>query len=282
MKNQALTAPGLLQVVGTPIGNLSDLSPRAREALANAQLVACEDTRRTGQLYRLLGLTAPKMLSCYKENETARASQIVTALQQGQQVVLVSDGGMPGISDPGAHLVAAARAAGIRTEVIAGPSAVIAAVAGSGFFGGFSFVGFPERKTAALHKQLAAIKSSPLTQVFYESPQRVAATVEAMLDVFGNRPVWLARELTKMHEEWLGPDLATLHETLTARGEIKGECVIVVHGNAEEDTPVEITDAAILAKLQTGASVKDTAAWIAETTGLSKKEAYAKAQSLKN
>ena len=276
MKNQ-----GLLQVVGTPIGNLADMSERGRQALAEAELVACEDTRRCGQLYRLLGLAAPKMVSCYKENEGQKAGQIVAALKAGQRVVLVSDGGMPGVSDPGAAVVAAVRAVGVRVEVIPGPSAVVTAVAGSGFEGGFVFVGFPERKTAALAKQLADLKHGMLTLVFYESPQRVAATVAAMREVWGNREAWLARELTKMHEEWIGPDLAEIAEELERRGEVKGECVLVVRGGDGVVEEVEVADREIVAQLKAGGSVKDVAAWLADISGMSKKEAYARVQGLK-
>lgn len=281
MSKQTSSIPGLLQVVGTPIGNLSDLSDRAKQCMAQADLVACEDTRRTGQLYRLLGLTAPKMVSCYKENEAARSAQIVAALHEGKTVVLVSDGGMPGVSDPGADLVAAVRKAGIRIEVIPGPSAVVAAVAGSGFFGGFMFVGFPERKAVALGKQLQALKNSPLTLVFYESPQRVEATVKAMVDVFGSgREAWLARELTKLHEEWIGATVGEIADVLATR-DVKGECVLVVKGSDTVEEVPEIDDKAILAKLKGGMSAKDTAAWLADAGGISKKDAYARVQGLK-
>lgn len=273
---------GLLQVTGTPIGNLGDLSPRAQKALAEAALIACEDTRRTGQLLHLLGIKAPPMVSCFKENETARLTPILKALDQGQSVVLVSDGGMPAVSDPGARVVAAARAGGHRVEVIPGPTAVTTAIAGTGFEGGFTFVGFPERKATALAKQLASLAREPRHLVFYESPNRITATVEAALQTLGNRPAWLARELTKLHEEWLGPDLQTLLETLEARSEVKGECVLVIHAATEADLPVtEITDAEILKKLKS-ASAKDTAAWLADVTGTSKKDAYSRVQALKS
>lgn len=280
MKNQVpLTA--LLQVVGTPIGNLSDMSMRARNALMDAHFVACEDTRRTGQLYRLLGLEAPKMVSYYKENEGPRTAQIIEILREGHRVVLVSDGGMPGVSDPGAHLVAAARVAGVRVEVIPGPSAVVTAVAGTGFEGGFVFVGFPERKATALRKQLQDLMREQRMLVFYESPQRIRATVEAALEVFGNRQAWLARELTKMHEEWVGPDLAELAAELGRRDEVKGECVLVIKGSEAALEGVEVTDTEIVTKLKAGGSVKDVAAWLADMTETGKKEAYARVQALK-
>lgn len=246
-----------------------------------ADLVACEDTRRCGQLYRLLGLMAPKMVSVYKENEGARVAGIVKELVAGKTVVLVSDGGMPGISDPGARLVAAVRAAGVRVEVIPGPSAVVAAVAGSGFEGGFVFAGFPERKEAALRRQVGEMRREERMLVFYESPQRVAATVGVLLEILGNRGAWLARELTKMHEEWVGPDLVELDAELTRRGDVKGECVLVIQGASGEVEEVEIGDKEIVAKLKAGGSVKDVAGWLADVSGVSKKEAYARVQGLK-
>jgi len=276
---------GVLQVVGTPLGNLADLSPRATAALAGADVVACEDTRRCGQLYRLLGLKAPRMVSCYKENEKARLTALVAEIAAGKRVVLVSDGGMPGISDPGAQVVAAVRAAGRRVEVIPGPSAVATAVAGSGFEGGFVFVGFPERKDKALREQLAGLRAEVRMLVFYESPQRVAATVAVALEVLGNRPAWLARELTKLHEEWLGPDLATLSADLAARGGVKGECVLVIRGEeagAKDVNAPAVTDDALRASLAGGESVKALAGWVAEVEGVTKRAAYARVQALKD
>lgn len=224
-------AGGLLQVVGTPVGNLSDMSPRAVEALQNAEIVACEDTRRTGQLFQLLALgKAPKLVSCYAENERGRVAGLVAELQVGRRVVLVSDSGMPGISDPGAVVVAAARAAGVRVEVIPGPSAVALAVAGSGFEGGFTFAGFIARKGKDRKAWLARMALASETVVLFESPFRVEDTVGDLLEAWGNRPAWLARELTKLHEEWVGPDLATIEENLKAREGVKGECVLVIQG----------------------------------------------------
>ncbi|RYG58191.1 MAG: 16S rRNA (cytidine(1402)-2'-O)-methyltransferase [Alphaproteobacteria bacterium] len=279
MKNQVDS--GVLRVVGTPIGNLGDMSERARQALVEAEFIACEDTRRSGQLLRLLGIKAPRMMSFYKENEGFKTAGVVDMVAQGKNVVLVSDGGMPGVSDPGAVLVAAMRKAGLRVEVIPGPSAVVTAVAGSGFEGGFVFAGFPERKAKALKTQIEALRGEGRTLVFYESPQRVAATVAIMAEVFGaEREAWLARELTKMHEEWIGPDLGSLAAVLAAR-DVKGECVLVVKGGDGVVEVEGVEDAAIVKKLKAGGSVKDVAAWVAELEGGSKKDAYARVQGLK-
>lgn len=221
---------GVLRVVGTPIGNLSDISPRATEALQRAGMVICEDTRRTGQLYHLLGIKPPRLVSNHKDNERARAEGLVQELLAGTDAVLVSDGGMPGISDPGAVLVAAARAAGIRVEVIPGPCAVSAAVAGSGFEGPYVMAGFLPRKGKERKAWFARFAEAPETLVVYESPFRIKDTIADFLKIYGNRSAVLARELTKLHEEFIGPDLETLAATLKARGAVKGECVLVVKG----------------------------------------------------
>lgn len=222
--------PGILQVVGTPIGNLGDVSPRVIETLKGAELVACEDTRRCGQLYHLLAIKPPKMVSYYKDNERGRTVGLVQEMLAGKTVVLVSDSGMPGVSDPGAVLVAAAREAGVRVEVIPGPSAVVTAVAGSGFSGGFVFGGFLPRKGKERRGWLERFGSCPEMVVVFESPFRVKETVEDMLKAWGNREARLARELTKMHEEWLGPDLEGILAVLESRNGIKGECVLVIAG----------------------------------------------------
>lgn len=221
---------GLLRVVGTPIGNLADVSPRVMEALKEAELVACEDTRRCGQLYHLLAIKPPRLVSYYKENERGRVEGLIEEMLAGKTVVLVSDSGMPGVSDPGAVLVAAAREAGIRVEVVPGPSAVVCAVAGSGFEGGFTFAGFIPRKGKERRAWMERFSGSQEMVVLFESPFRVKETVGDILKAWGNREARLARELTKMHEEWMGPDLEGILELLQQRGGVKGECVLVIRG----------------------------------------------------
>jgi|GEM_PF-2051329 len=281
----AKAQPGVLRVVGVPIGNLGDVSERVRQALGTATLVACEDTRRCGQLYKLLGLKAPKLVSFHKENERAKVAQLAEAVAGGQDVVLVSDSGMPGISDPGAVLVAAVRAKNCAVEVVPGPSAVALAVSGSGFEGPFVFLGFLDRKAAARRAQLQRVAGLGMTVVLYESPNRVAATLGEVQAVMGNRPAWLARELTKLHEEWLGPDVATIAAEVEARGGVKGECVIVVDGRDSEpgvrDLGQAVANDEIRARLAAGGSVKDVAAWVASVEGCAKGAAYARVQSVK-
>lgn len=270
-------ATGVLTVVGTPIGNLQDMAPRALDALKAADLLACEDTRRAGQLLKLMGLPAVKLVSYHKDNEHGRVDELVRALRDGLNVALISDGGMPGISDPGAVMVAAARAGGFRVDVIPGPSAASVAVAGSGFFGGYVFAGFLPRKGRERKEMLARLAVSPETVVLYEAPLRVAETLEDILSVFGNRPAWLARELTKLHEEWLGPDVAGILATLAARDSVKGECVLVIKG---QDTQVTVErspadfDQELKARLADGEPVKKLAAWLAAQTDMKASDAY--------
>jgi 16S rRNA (cytidine1402-2'-O)-methyltransferase len=225
---------GMLHVVGTPIGNLGDLSPRVEQALRQAQLLACEDTRRTGLLLQKLGVPhrtagGPTLVSYHEHNEAGRTAELVRALQAGQQVVLVSDSGLPGISDPGARLVAAARAAGVGVTVIPGPCAALVALVGTGLAGTFSFVGFLPRKLGARTAVLAGLLARNEHGVLYESPQRVVKTLHELAALAPTRTVWLARELTKMHEEWVHGTPQALAEQLQKRaGGVKGECVLVV------------------------------------------------------
>lgn len=272
--------PGVLRVVGTPIGNLGDMGERGREALAGADVIACEDTRRTGQLLKLLAVKAPKLVSFHKDNERAKVEAVMAELHAGKTVALASDGGMPGVSDPGAVLVAAAREEGIAVEVVPGASAVATAVAGSGFEGGFVFGGFLERKAGAVQEQVGRLDRAGLMLVFYDSPQRVGANVAVLREVLGERKAWLARELTKLHEEWIGPDLEAIAVRLTA-GEVRGECVWVIEGARNEGQGTRVGDAEIVQKLRMGEGVKAVAAWVAEVEGGGKTAAYARVQALK-
>lgn len=277
----AKVLPGILRVVGTPLGNLGDMSDRAREALAGADMIACEDTRRCGQLLKLMAVKAPKLVSFHKDNERTKVAEVVRALREGQTIALVSDGGMPGISDPGAVLVAAAREAGLTVEVVPGASAVATAVAGSGFEGGFVFGGFLERKASAVKTQVARLDKAGLMLVFYDSPQRVGDNAKILLEVLGNRKAWLARELTKLHEEWIGADLEAIAARLEA-GDVKGECVWVVERGEGGEEHEAVSDAAIVKKLRGGEGVKAVAAWVADVEGIGKTAAYARVQALKD
>lgn len=215
---------GQLLVVSTPIGNLADLSLRARQALAEADLVACEDTRHTGRLLELAGLRARRLVSLHGHNEAARSSEVVEACLGGATVALVSDAGTPAISDPGERLVAAAVAGGVEVRALPGPSALLAALVVSGLpVGRFSFEGFLPRKGPDRRDRIAALAASPVTSVCYEAPGRVAATLAELAAACGpERRVAVSRELTKLHEEtWRGSldEAAVRAESREPRGE---------------------------------------------------------------
>lgn len=225
-------APGTLRVVATPIGNLDDLSPRAREALASADAVAAEDTRRAGKLLEMCGIPKKPMLSYFAPKEHVKARAIVRRLAAGESIALVTDGGTPGISDPGAVLVAAARAAGVPVEAIPGPSALAAALSVSSFGGErFVFEGFLPAKAAARRKRLAELRAEPRPVVFHEAPHRLAAFLADAAEAFGTeRRATVCRELTKLHEETREGTLRDLAERFADGA--RGELVIVVEGAA--------------------------------------------------
>jgi 16S rRNA (cytidine1402-2'-O)-methyltransferase len=252
------------------------MAPRAVAALQSLDVLACEDTRRTGQLFKLLGLKAPKLIASHAHNESAAATKLVAAALAGQRVGVVSDSGLPGISDPGAVAVAALRAAGVPVQVIPGPSAASLAVAGSGFVGGFLFYGFLPRKGSERATALARLGASPETVVLYEAPLRVADTVAELLKTWGNRPAYVARELTKLHEEWLGPDLLTLHTTLGTRAPLKGECVLVVGGAPAAAQVAFDLNSAIQTGLAAGEAPRALAKRLAKLSGEAAAAVYKK------
>lgn len=226
---------GTLFVVGTPIGHLADLSPRAREVLSGASLVAAEDTRRTRVLLANIGANVP-LISYHEHNERARTPELLARLTSGASVALVSDAGMPLISDPGSRLVRAALDAGIAVVAVPGPSAVTAALSVAGLPAErFVFEGFLPRRTGARRERLDALTAEPRTMLLFESPQRLAATLEELADVLGGeRPAALARELTKVHEQVYRGSLAELAARIGRDIPAKGECVIVIAGGGLE------------------------------------------------
>src|SRR5262249_5069938 len=186
-----------LYLVATPIGNLEDITLRAVRTLKECDLVAAEDTRRTGQLLKHLGIVRP-LLSCFHFNEARRSHEILERLQRGEKVALVTDAGSPGISDPGERLVKAARAAGLRVEAVPGPCALVAALTASGLPAHeFHFVGFLPHKSGQRRKQLEALRAMPGTLVLYESPYRIEKLLAELAEVLPERRLVLARELTK-------------------------------------------------------------------------------------
>ncbi len=221
---------GRLRVVATPIGNLEDLSPRARQALASADLVACEDTRRTGLLLHHLGIKKP-LLSLHDHNERLRLPRVLDALASGQTVALVSDAGTPLVSDPGFLVVREAAKLGIAIEPIPGPSAVLTALVASALPPApFTFAGFPPPKSGKRRTFYRALAALDHTLVFFESPHRLLPSLEDAQAEFGDRPAALCRELTKLHEETVRGSLSELRTGFAARPSIKGEFVLVVGG----------------------------------------------------
>jgi 16S rRNA (cytidine1402-2'-O)-methyltransferase len=267
---------GRLVIVGTPIGNLGDLSPRAVEALAGADVIACEDSRRTGRLLEAAGVARVPLVVVNDHTETGVTPALVARLSAGETVVLVSDAGMPAVSDPGSDLVAAAVRAGVATEVVPGPTAATAAIAGSGLPSGrWVFEGFLPRKGSGRAERLAELAAETRTVVLYEAPHRVARTLDDLLEVCGApRPVVLARELTKLHEEWFRGTLADAVAHVAAH-EPRGEFVVVLGGG---EPPAEATDdelrAALAHELAAGASTRDAVAAVARELGAPKRRVY--------
>jgi 16S rRNA (cytidine1402-2'-O)-methyltransferase len=264
-----------LYLVATPIGNLEDITFRAVRTLKEASLVACEDTRHTRKLLDHYGIRTATV-SYHEHNEAARTPELLEALRGGATVALVSDAGMPLISDPGYRLVRAAIEAGIAVEAVPGPSAALAALAASGLpTDSFHFAGFLPPKAGARRNALAALAGETATLVFYEAPHRVVESLADIAEVLGPRPVVVARELTKMHEEFLRGTAGDVRAELAARPAVKGEITLVV-GRAEapppDDTPVE---EAVEAGIRAGLSRMDAIKAVARRRGLSKRELYA-------
>ena len=219
--------PGTLYLVATPIGNLEDITLRALRTLKECDVVAAEDTRRTGQLLKHFGLSKP-LLSYFQFNEAKRSEEIIERLRRGEKIALVTDAGSPGISDPGERVVRAARAAGLRVESVPGPCALVAALTASGLpTDEFHFIGFLPHKSGQRRKQLEALKEFAGTLVLYESPYRVEKLLLELAEVFPERHVVMARELTKKFEEFLRGTPAELLELLKKRS-LKGEFVVLI------------------------------------------------------
>lgn len=221
----------MLHVVATPIGNLGDLTPRAREALAAAELIACEDTRRTWALLSAHQIARPRMLSYREGREESAGNQILAALREGREVVLCSDGGYPGISDPGYRLVRLVVEAGLPFDVLPGACAIDLALIHSGLpTSSFTFKGFPPRKPGALHRFFEEEREAAHTLVIYESPFRVGPTLAAAHEVLGDRQAAVCIELTKQFERVARGWLSELAATFAAKP-VKGEVAIVIAGN---------------------------------------------------
>ncbi len=265
-----------LVLVATPIGNLGDLSPRAVQELAGADAVVCEDTRRTGKLLERAGVRARALLVANDHNEVRRIGEVLERLGRGERIVVVSDAGMPGISDPGERLVRAAVDAGHAVEVVPGPSAAVAALVVSGLpTGRFVMEGFLPRKGSGRTARLAEVAAERRTVVLYEAPHRLARTLADLAAACGeDRPVVIARELTKLHEEvWRG----NLGDAVAraADAEPRGEHVVVLAGApAPEEADDDAIREALAAARGAGLSTKDAVATVARALGVAKRRVY--------
>jgi len=275
---------GRLVLVATPIGNLGDIAPRAAETLATADLICCEDTRRSRQLLTHLGITGQRLVSLHEHNEAARIEMVTEQLDAGLVVALISDAGMPVVSDPGQRLVAAVAAAGHTVTAVPGPSAAIMALAISGLPAErFGFEGFLPTQAGPRRERLQALAAESRTSVLYESPHRLAKTLAGLVAACGpQRQIVITRELTKLHEEvWRGSlETATQHVTAVAP---RGEYTLVLAG-APEVTASQPTDDAITelvqARLASGDTQRDAIAFAAGHLDVPRKRVYALALKL--
>lgn len=271
------SSPGTLYVVATPIGNLEDITLRAIRILGAVHLIAAEDTRRTRILLDAHGIETP-LTSLYEQNEARKSGTLLARVQRGEDLAYVSDAGTPGISDPGHLLVREAISLGIRVVPLPGASALVAALSASGLpMDSFVFNGFLPTKPGQRRKQLEALRDEERTQVFYESPRRLTATLQEMETLLGDRAIVVARELTKIYETFLR---GTAAQILALLGDdtVRGEVTLIIGGCGGR---AEVTDEALLARYEAlcrkggdGPSLRDAADLIAAETGVSRRRIY--------
>ena len=278
----SILAPGLY-LVATPIGNLEDITLRAVRVLKEADLIACEDTRQTQKLLNHYAIST-RTTSYHEHNEMTRAAELVLDLEGGARIALVTDAGMPGISDPGYRLISLAIRHHIPVVPIPGASAFLAALVASGLpTDSFRFGGFLPPKSGQRRQMLESIKASPRTQVFYEAPHRVKEAVEDVVGILGGeRPLVIAREVSKIHEEFLRGRASEILETLNARGDIKGEITLLI-GKAEEKEQKPAAGVNVrqrLEQIMAEEKVDEKAALkrVAKEMGVSKSAAYRELQ----
>lgn len=280
MKTGEVDGAGVLYVVATPIGNLEDITRRAIRILGEVALIAAEDTRHTRKLLASLDIHTD-MVSYYKGQELSRSRHVIERLLQGEDVALVSDAGTPAVSDPGAILVRQAIGEGIKVVPVPGVSALTAAVSVAGLEeGGFLFVGFLPGKKGERNRLFKSLAGALRPLVFYESPRRIVKSLRECLDVFGDRQVFLGRELTKMHEELFHSRLSEVISDLDARAQIKGEFVVIVGAEVEAQVgPIggELEDILVWYRDQSDLSMRDACRKVAADLGLSRSEVYTRA-----
>ena len=263
----------LLYLVATPIGNLSDFSPRALEIIKDADLIASEDTRVAGKLLSFFNIKK-SMYSLHEHNEVEASLKVIDRIKAGEKVVYMSDAGYPAISDPGARLVDLALNNDINVSVIPGPSAFLSALVCSGLDSShFYFHGFLSAKDGERRKELEELKVRKETIIFYEAPHRIEKVLKDLLNVLGNRRICIARELTKLHEEYIRINLEEIKDLDFET--IKGECVVVVEGNKEE---IKLSDEEIISLVEQeekkGVSSKDAIKIVSELTKVNKNYIY--------
>jgi 16S rRNA (cytidine1402-2'-O)-methyltransferase len=267
---------GTLWLVGTPIGHLGDISERARRVLANVDLIACEDTRRTRGLLAHLGIRGASVTTFFEGNERRRVPELVEHLRTGRDVAVVSDAGMPGLSDPGERLVRAAVAEGIPVDVVPGPSAAVTALVVSGLPAArFAFEGFLPRKAGERRARLLQLAGEPRTMILFESPRRVGALLSDAAEALGDRRASVVRELTKVHQEVVRGTLSELASRYEAE-EVRGEVVVVVEGRPAHVGPDELEALAERVEALTAGGVprREAAARVAEESGASRRALY--------
>ena len=267
---------GKLYLVGTPIGNLGDISPRAAQTLTEVDFIAAEDTRVTVKLLNHLGLKKP-MVSYYEHNQKESGEKIVSRLLAGESCALVTDAGMPAISDPGENLVADCASQGIEILVVPGPCAAVSALAVSGLpTQRFTFEGFLSTTRRSRAEHLESLRDESRTMIFYEAPHKLAQTLQDLLQQFGNRRAAICRELTKLHEEVWRTTLQEAAERYAAETP-RGEFVLIIEGKApvrEPEVSVETAVELVLRYREDGLRLKDAALRAAEETGFKKNELY--------
>jgi 16S rRNA (cytidine1402-2'-O)-methyltransferase len=270
--------PGTLYLVATPIGNLEDITLRAVRTLREADLIACEDTRHTRKLLEHYAITKPT-ISYHEHNERERTEELMAKLQAGASVALVSDAGMPLVSDPGYRLVAAAISRGIAVVPLPGPAALVTALAASGLpTDAFYFGGFLPAKSGQRLRALESLRGVEATLVFYEAPHRILDTLSDVETTLGPRAVVVARELTKIHEEFLRGTAAEVRATLTSRSAVKGEITLLIGSRVESAPDVLPLNEAVAACMREGLSRMEAMKAVARRRGVSKREVYSSLQ----
>ena len=263
-----------LYLVPTPIGNLSEMSPRAIEVLNSVDVIACEDTRTSGTLLKHFDIHA-RLIACHNFNEQSSVKGIIALMEEGKNVALISDAGYPLINDPGQRVVSEVSEMGFNVVPVSGPSAFLNALVASGLIAQpFLFVGFLPQGNGARKKKLMEYRDYPMTMIFYEAPHRIDRMLETCLEVLGDRKCTLARELTKKHEEFIR---GTISEVLSIVDDIRGEMVILIEGKQTSDDD-SLQEEDILTMVNTyineGMSTKDAIKATVKATGLSKNEVY--------